>query len=325
MTILLITPGSSVRHSGNRCTASQWAAILKRQGHEVIVSYDIPQTLPAVAFDLLIAMHGAKSRGIIGQDREIHPDGKILLVLTGTDIYPEPCEAALESMAQADGIIVLQEKALEKIPARHLAKTSVVRQSAQKIIHRPREGAGCFEVCVVGHFRDVKNPLLTAEACRLLPAASCIRVRHAGGMLEPHYGALVAREQRENPRFQWLGELSTDEVSELLSSSALMVLTSHSEGGARVVGESIVQGTPVLSTRIDGVVGLLGDAYPGFFPNNDAPALAALLWRCESDPDFYARLRESAAVLAPRFAPEAERAALVEAVTKLSIGPGSRP
>lgn len=318
MTILLITPGSTVRHSGNRCTASQWADLLKQQGHTVIVCYDIPGTFPIANADLLIAMHGAKCHDVIACYRSLMPAGKVLLALTGTDIYPEPSEATHESMAWADGIIVLQEKALEKVPREFHVKSTVVIQSVQAKMKRPARKAGSFEVCVVGHFREVKNPLLTASASRLLPPESRLRVRHAGGILEPKFGDLVAREQQENPRYQWLGELSSESVAELLVSSDLMVLTSHSEGGARVIGEAIVHGTPVLSTRIDGILGLLGESYPGFFPDNDKTSLATLLWKCESDPSFYASLQEAAGSCSARFDPKAEAHALREALAKLS-------
>jgi glycosyltransferase involved in cell wall biosynthesis len=84
-----------------------------------------------------------------------------------------------------------------------------------------------------------------------------------------------------------------------------------------VVGEAIVHGTPVLSTFIDGVVGLLGDDYPGFFPAGEAHELAEFLWRCESDPEYMTQLRRSARERQARFAPEAEDRALAAAVNKV--------
>jgi glycosyltransferase involved in cell wall biosynthesis len=259
-------------------------------------------------------MHGEKSHRTIAAYRAAHPTGKILLALTGTDIYPDPSPETLQSMEWADGLIVLQEKAHDKIPPEFRPKTFVVIQSARSSSERKAGRTGFFEVCVIGHFRDVKNPLLTAAAVRLLPAESRIHIRHAGGILETKYEALVDREQRENPRYRWCGELSSEAVGNLLGSSDLMALTSRSEGGARVVGEAIVHGTPVISSRIDGVAGILGDDYPGFFPDNDASALAAMLWKAESDSDFYGTLRDSAASLAHRFSPETEAEALAAAV-----------
>jgi len=322
-TILLVTPGSSVRHSGNRCTASQWAEILRSQGHRVVVCYDVPEALPAAEADVLIAMHAVKCAAVITAYRAAFPAGKVLLALTGTDIYPDPSVVALASMREADGLIALQEKALEKIPPDCREKTSVVIQSVRSVPARPKPESDFFDVCVVGHLRKVKNPLLTAEASRLVPPQSRLRVRHAGGILESSYGTLVAREQRENPRYEWLGELSSEEVANLISSSKLLVLTSHSEGGARVIGESIVLGTPVLSTRIDGAVGLLGEDYPGFFVNADAAALAGLLWKSESEPVFYGELEKSSNAVRDRFSPEAEARSLAGTISKLLYGSNS--
>ena len=75
-------------------------------------------------------------------------------------------------------------------------------------------------------------------------------------------------------------------MADLIASSRLMVMSSLFEGGARVVGEAMVHGTPVISSRIDGVVGLLGDDYPGYFLPGDTAELAALLNRFETDPGF---------------------------------------
>ena len=293
--ILLVTPGAKVRHSGNRCTASQWAEILRRQGHRVVVCYDVPESLPASESDLLIAMHAVKCAGVLDTYRAAFPEGKVLLAL-----------------------IVLQEKALEKVPPDCREKTTVVVQSVRPPLVRPGTTRDHFEACVVGHLREVKNPLLAARASRLLPAASRLRLRQAGGILDPAFASLVAREQAENPRYEWLGELSVEEVADLFAASEVMVLTSHSEGGARVVGEAIVTGIPVLSTRIAGVVGLLGEDYPGFFPVDDAEALADLLWSCESDAEFFRKLQEAAAAQKRRFDPAAEASALAAAIQKLA-------
>ena len=160
--------------------------------------------------------------------------------------------------------------------------------------------------------------MLAAKASRLLPTESTIRIIHAGGILEPKYEALVETELSENPRYLRLGEVTPEEIATLEATSHLMVLSSHSEGGGRVVGEAIVHGTPVLSTRIVGIVGLLGKDYPGFFPVGDAEALANLLFRCETDPAFYATLTSAAAELAPIFDPERESRLLVELVEKVS-------
>ena len=65
------------------------------------------------------------------------------------------------------------------------------------------------------------------------------------------------------------------------------------EGGANVVSEAIACGTPVLSTRISGSIGLLGPEYPGYFPVGDTQALADLMARTEQDAQFYKRLQSA--------------------------------
>jgi hypothetical protein len=87
----------------------------------------------------------------------------------------------------------------------------------------------------------------------------------------------------------------------------------------------VQSGTPVLASRMDGNVGMLGPRYPGYFDVADAPGLVALLRQL--------RLEQTRAALSPRsltsrlerhcqqraklFDPQAEQAALQQLVTKL--------
>jgi glycosyltransferase involved in cell wall biosynthesis len=82
------------------------------------------------------------------------------------------------------------------------------------------------------------------------------------------------------------------------------------EGGANALIEAVTSGVPVLGSRIDGSVGLLGEDYPGWFPPGDDAALAALIARAVDEPAFAQALRDACARAAPRFAPARERAAV---------------
>jgi glycosyltransferase involved in cell wall biosynthesis len=97
-----------------------------------------------------------------------------------------------------------------------------------------------------------------------------------------------------------------------------MVLSSLSEGGANVISEAIVAGVPILASRMDGNVGLLGADYPGYFPVGDTKALARLLQRIEGDRRFVAALRRAIARRAPLFRPQREIAAWRRLLAELS-------
>ena len=50
--------------------------------------------MPTAEADVLIAMHAVKCAGVIADYRAAFPAGKVLLALTGTDIYPDPSPVA---------------------------------------------------------------------------------------------------------------------------------------------------------------------------------------------------------------------------------------
>jgi glycosyltransferase involved in cell wall biosynthesis len=109
-----------------------------------------------------------------------------------------------------------------------------------------------------------------------------------------------------NPRYAWRGDVSAGDVRRLLARSHAMVISSISEGGANVISEAAVAGVPILASRMDGNVGLLGKDYPGYFPVGGTRALAKLLHRVECDPPFVRQLTKAIAHRAPLFRPQRE-------------------
>jgi glycosyltransferase involved in cell wall biosynthesis len=112
-----------------------------------------------------------------------------------------------------------------------------------------------------------------------------------------------------NPRYLWRDDVPAAAVRRLLARSHAMVISSFSEGGANVISEAAVAGVPVLASRVDGNVGLLGTDYPGYFPAGNTQALARLLQRLEREPRFIARLRKALEPQATLFRPAREVAA----------------
>jgi glycosyltransferase involved in cell wall biosynthesis len=210
----------------------------------------------------------------------------------------------------ATRIITLQPKALEELPARLHQKVCVIHQSVRARPVPPKPAPSrTFDVCVIGHLRPVKDPFRTALAARRVKAESRIRVLHLGGAMDPGLAGRAQAEMRTNPRYHWLGEQTRRRVEQVLARSQLCVLSSRLEGGANVLSEAIVAGTPLLASRIAGSVGILGEDYDGYFGVGDTAALARLLDRAETDAAFLARLRSSCLKLRPLFDPDRERAA----------------
>lgn len=162
---------------------------------------------------------------------------------------------------------------------------------------------------MVAHLRAIKDPLLAARAAELLPASSRVRVLHCGSVIEEALRNEVEHAASKNPRFRWRGPLSHRETLQTIATSQALLVTSRSEGGANVVSEAIVNDVPVLSTRIDGSLGLLGGEYPGYFPVGDAAALAQLLSKFEIDTSFRRELRQACAERKPLFEVDRERTA----------------
>ena len=106
---------------------------------------------------------------------------------------------------------------------------------------------------------------------------------HLGAAETPQWAAAAKAEMAANPRYVWRGDRPRADVRRLLGRARAMVLSSLSEGGANVISEAVAAGVPVLASRIDGSVGLLGRDYPGYFPVGDTEALAQLLRRIETD------------------------------------------
>jgi glycosyltransferase involved in cell wall biosynthesis len=144
----------------------------------------------------------------------------------------------------------------------------------------------------------------------LLPSDSRIRIHHVGGPLQAGMAEQARALASEMPRWRWLGALSHGEARRRIARSHLLVLSSRMEGGANVICEAVMTGTPVLASRIPGNIGMLGVDYAGYFPLGDEAALAALLSRAETDAVFYRQLVEQCAARAHLFEPARETAAV---------------
>lgn len=313
--IRLVTPAPPRSRTGNRVTAMRWARMLRNLGHRI----DVAQEYRGERCDVLLALHARRSFAAVARFRQFRPDAPLVVALTGTDLYRDLADSpeARQALEWADRLVVLQPAGVDELAPRWRQKARVIYQSAVPAAAAIARSRRTFDVCVVGHLRPVKDPFRAARAARLLAAASRLRIVHAGAALDGEMRRRAEREMAANPRYRWLGELERWRVRKLLARCHAMVLSSRLEGGANVVAEACVAALPVLSSRISGAIGMLGEDYPGFFEVGDTRGLAVLLDRCETEPGFLADLEARCRALARRFHPAREEAAWKDLVDEL--------
>jgi putative glycosyltransferase (TIGR04348 family) len=290
-------------------TALRWAALLRSLGHRV----RLVDAWRGEACDLLVALHATKSHASVVRWRAERGAAPLVVACGGTDLYldlPAGVPAAREALALASRILVLQPLAVEALPPELRGRARVVLQSARPPAGARRWAVGDAPVAIaVAHLRAVKDPFLAADAARLLPPSSRVRVVHLGAALDEAAERRAREEGAPDGRWRWAGERRRREALQALAAGWVAVVTSRAEGGPNAISEAIACGVPVIASRVDGNVGMLGSDYPGLFPPGDAHALADLLVACERDVARRAALVEACERLAPSFAPAREREA----------------
>ena len=311
MRIFLITPYGRAHRNGNAHTALRWAGFLREAGHRVRVA----EQWDGTEADLMIALHARRSHDAIRDFARSYASRPLIVALTGTDLYHDidVSPQAQESLALAHRLVVLQDRGPQALPARLAAKTRVIYQSAADVMRRP-EATDVFEVLVVGHLREEKDPFRTALASAWLAPQSRTRVVHIGRALDDEFAQAARYLERRLERYTWLGERTHAYTLERLAGAHLLVVSSLMEGGANVICEALAAGTPVLASAVPGNIGMLGEDYPGYFPAGDERRLARLISHAEHDPDFYAELLRHGRARRPLMRPENEASRLRQLV-----------
>ncbi|MGV3572566.1 MAG: selenoneine biosynthesis selenosugar synthase SenB [Ramlibacter sp.] len=317
--VVIVSPALAGANNGNWQTANRWRRMLGPDFAARITSR-WPDAL-ADGDDILLALHARRSADSIAAWAQARGCDKLAVVLTGTDLYGDIAQdaQARRSLALASRLVVLQELGLAALPAPARAKARVIYQSTSTRQSLPKTGRWLRAVAV-GHLRQVKSPQTIFEAARLLPPGGEFQVDHIGAATEPELGELARATVRDCPHYRWLGPMPHAAARRAIQRAHVLVHPSAVEGGAHVIMEAVCSGTPVLASRVDGNVGMLGDGYEGYFEHGNAAQLAAMLLQCRTSP-LLQRLRAQCALRAPLFAPAGEQQAVLRLVRELDAAP----
>ncbi len=316
--VLIVSPGLAVDNNGNWQTARRWAQMLRSHARTRILSrWPVPgESMDAAA---MLALHARRSADSIEAWASVHPGQGLAVVLTGTDLYHDIIDdvTAQHSLALAQCLVVLQEKGVQALPETLRGKTRLMFQSTTTRKTLPKDPR-FLKAMMVGHLREVKSPQTLFQVARLLALRSDIYIDHIGIALDPHLGVQARLAEADNPKYRWLGGIAHESTRWHIQRADVLVHCSRMEGGAHVVMEAVCSGTPVLASKVDGNVGMLGEDYAGYFAWGDAKGLAELLTRCRDDALFLANLRAQCEARAPLFQPAKEQAALIDLIKILT-------
>jgi putative glycosyltransferase (TIGR04348 family) len=312
-TIVIVTPALADANNGNWQTAHRWADML-RSAYRVKLVAQWSDGAEA----LMIALHARKSASSSAAWRARQSRRPLIVTLTGTDLYRDidVDAGAQRSLALADALVVLNERGADRLPAHCRSKCRVVLQSSPSRLMLRKTGKH-LRALMVGHLRDEKDPQTYFRAAQRLAHRTDIRLDHVGSALDVSLGEEATALALVQPKYRWLHGLSHRATLRRIQAAHVLAHPSRMEGGAHVVIEAIRSGTPVLASRIDGNLGLLGADYEGVFSVGDDLALADLLERARDEPGFLQRLQDQVVARAHRFSPEAESAALLGLVNDL--------
>jgi putative glycosyltransferase (TIGR04348 family) len=260
--------------------------------------------------DAMVALHARRSAGSIEAFGPSH-EGRLAVVLTGTDLYrdlPGSREAA-RSLQLADRLVVLQDDALHLLAPEQRARASVIFQSASSVARRAKP-RGRLDGVAVGHLRAEKDPSTLYRAWALLPPDAPIFMRHIGAPNDADLAAQARALARRDKRYRYAGALPHGLARAAMARAHVLVHPSIAEGGANVIVEAVMSGTPVIASRISGNVGMLGADYPGYFEPGDAAGLARSLLRALQERDYMRGLQSGCFARRRLFAPAGEKRAI---------------
>ena len=315
--VLIISPALALANNGNWQTASRWSRLMRPDCHTQILSHWQGEDA-----EVMLALHARKSApSALAWAQATGPD-RLAVVLTGTDLYRDihTDPLAQQVLGAAGQLVVLQERGPDALPESIRHRAHVIFQSTPRRVTLTKTTQH-LRALMVGHLRDEKDPLTYVRAAARLAGRADMALDHIGGALDAALEQAVVDAARHQANYRWLGSLAHDRTRQRIQRAHVLVHASTLEGGAHVILEAVQSGTPVLASRIDGNVGMLGGAYAGYFEAGDDAGLAELLLRCREQPGFLDLLRHQCDARSTLFEPQREQVLLRGLISGLVATP----
>lgn len=148
-----------------------------------------------------------------------------------------------------------------------------------------------FVVGFIGRLVEQKNPHLFVKAMNLLPDYKCIVV--GGGDQEEDVRGLASRLGLMD-RMTFLGAVPREQVITTLKGLSCLVMTSRWEGLPILPLESMLLGTPVVSTPAGGMVEIIEHEKSGLLIDSDCPEdFAAAITSLKDSPETLSAMRRA--------------------------------
>ena len=313
--VLIHSPYPRQKSQGNAVTALRMKNLLAEGGLSVAIHERGDSPIEAKC---LIALNARKSAAEIFAFQERQSASVVVALLTGTDVnHPEmedPCSDTIKALHQSDVIVSLHGGFSHRIPDELLGKTTVIYPSVRipdTVRHFPTSER---EVVIAGNFRDEKNPNLLIQAVGELVGESITFHAYGDG---GSYQELLEKTADDYDDFKLHGVQDHEVLLTKMQSASVLLNTSIEEGGANAICEAVAIGLPVVASKIDGNIGMLGQDYAGFFTSGDVGELAKLLRRIFAEKELYELLKQQVSKRAELFSYEREAAEWVALVQKI--------
>jgi glycosyltransferase involved in cell wall biosynthesis len=168
-----------------------------------------------------------------------------------------------------------------------------------------------IRVCWIANLKPLKQPELFVQLANEFKEEQALEFVMIGRS-EKQYDALIRDTEKMLPNFNYLGELSNDEVNKVLEESHILVNTSQYEGFSNTFIQAWMRKVAVISLNSN-PDGLLSTGEIGFLAES-MENMAAILKRMVKHPELVVEVGEKAYRHAMEFHSYAKN---VEVLTKL--------